>query len=133
MTVLFSKTMVKSFGAVQIEPCVLAHVMLFASLVLVDGTIEMCVLERGQFCARRSTPRRTWKLSFYLSIMTVLQLTGDYAGMLRAAEYAATCEGAVPVWMGPWDCMLLALHPTVARAMFAGTGGAKGYRPQVIR
>ena len=47
MTVLFSKTMVKSLGAVQIEPCVLAHVMLFASLVLVDGTIEMCFLERS--------------------------------------------------------------------------------------
>ena len=52
-----------------------------------------------------------------------MQLTGDYAGMVRAAEYAMTYHGAVPLWAGPWDCMLLALDPSVARAMFAGTGG----------
>lgn len=60
-------------------------------------------------------------------------LTGDYAGMLRAAELATSYQGAVAMWTGPWDCSLLAVHPTVAKALFSGTDPKDEFSYSLLR
>jgi hypothetical protein len=63
-----------------------------------------------------------------------LQLTGDFKGMLRVADYAAKFHGAFPVWMGPTDAFLMAVHPATVRSVLSGTG--KSYvvnRPGLYR
>ncbi|KAK3092763.1 hypothetical protein FSP39_006985 [Pinctada imbricata] len=49
------------------------------------------------------------------------ELTGDYEGMLRVADYAAQYHGAFPVWMGPTDVFLMAVHPTTVRSVLSGS------------
>ncbi|XP_061174813.1 cytochrome P450 4F12-like [Saccostrea echinata] len=49
------------------------------------------------------------------------ELTGDFQGMLRVADYAAKYHGAFPVWMGPTDAFLMTVHPATVRSVLSGT------------
>ena len=68
MAVLISKTTVKRFGALQIEPLAGTRVVGFTSLVKVDGAI--CLLARGQEQFKRSRPKGQDSLA-YLRPLTI--------------------------------------------------------------
>uniref|UniRef100_K1QQU8 Cytochrome P450 4F6 n=1 Tax=Magallana gigas TaxID=29159 RepID=K1QQU8_MAGGI len=49
------------------------------------------------------------------------ELTGDFKGMLRVADYAVRYHGAFPVWMGPTDAFLMTVHPATVRSVLSGS------------
>ncbi|XP_060588662.1 cytochrome P450 4A10-like [Ruditapes philippinarum] len=49
------------------------------------------------------------------------QITGDYAGLLRMADYAHEYPGAFPAWTGPAEAQLISVHPGTAKVVLSGT------------
>ncbi|KAJ8308735.1 hypothetical protein KUTeg_013609 [Tegillarca granosa] len=49
------------------------------------------------------------------------ELSGDYEGMLKIADYAVQYHGAFPIWMGPFDAFLMTVHPSTVKTVLSGS------------
>ena len=78
MAMLSLKTTAKRFGAVQIEPSIRTHVVLFVPLLQVSGAIYL--LPRGHLTDQPNNPD-SWKVS-----IRIVSASMTYGSLIPAAD-----------------------------------------------